>query len=141
MRSWLFPRRGWLNPNRIWFHSCGNFTGCPDHFCAIFTQSADTVLPPFTFCHFTEIAHVVVCHHHKPTYHPAGIIRFHHLILLGNSQPFISRVIRASSVNRNDLWRHIGRILSGEVANFAESENDFEACPQASCLRLVVSPG
>lgn len=106
-----------------------HFTGCSKLFCVIFTQSADTVLPPFTFCHFTEIAHVVVCHHHKLTVRPAGMFRFHHLILLGKSQPFISRAIRASSVNRNDLWRHIGRILSGEVANFAENKNDFRFAP------------
>ena len=41
-----------------------HFIGCPDFYCAIFTQSADPILLPFTVCHFTGIARVMVYHHH-----------------------------------------------------------------------------
>jgi hypothetical protein len=38
-----------------WFHSCGNFIGCPDPFCAIFPQSADPILLPLAVCHCAGI--------------------------------------------------------------------------------------
>lgn len=49
---------------RTWFHSCGNFIGCPGPFCVIFTQTPNPFLLPLTVCHFARIACVVVYHHH-----------------------------------------------------------------------------